>query len=99
MILHLCVNEARNVPLVAAQHFSQFIFRKIGLEVFDRLSRKIVEQFGVVVIGNIIEIHQATDDVIFRACLLDAALAHRDHINLAGSQMLRPQFVRYRRIL
>ena len=64
-----------------------------------RLAGQVVEQIGMVVVGDVVEIDQAADHVILQPRLLDAALAQRQHFQLIGAQVLDPQLVGNRRII
>ena len=67
MLLHLGVDEARDLALIAAQHLARVVLGKIALEVLHRLRGKVVEQIGMVVVGDVVEIHEAADHVVLRA--------------------------------
>ncbi|KFB74667.1 MAG: hypothetical protein AW09_000003 [Candidatus Accumulibacter phosphatis] len=62
------------------------------------LGSQVVEQVGVLVVGNIIEIHQAADDIVFQPRFVEAATAHCNHFQLIGAQVLYPEFVGNRRV-
>ena len=78
MVLHLGVDEPGDVALVAAQHLARVFFGQISLEVPHRLAGEIVKQVGMVVVGDIVKIHEAADDVIFEPGFFDAARPSRD---------------------
>jgi hypothetical protein len=49
MFLHPGVNEFSDVPLIAQLHLASVIFREIGAEVLNHLSREVIQQISVVV--------------------------------------------------
>lgn len=59
VILHLGMNEASDIPLVGAQNLLGVILGEVGAEVLDGLPGEVVEQVGVVVVGDIVEIDRA----------------------------------------
>jgi hypothetical protein len=54
------------------------------------LGGQVVEQVGVLVVGNIVEIHQPADDIVFQPRLVDAASAQRHYFALIRAQVLNP---------
>ena len=93
MLLHLRVDEQGDRLLVAAQHLARVIFREVSLEVLDHLCGQVIQQVGMIVIRNVIEIHQAADHVVLKPRFLDAAPPHRQDFQLiraagAGSTAL-----------
>ena len=56
-----------------------------------RLRGKVVEQIGMVVVGNVVEIDQAAHHVILQSASSSiAAAAKRQHFELVGAQVLNP---------
>jgi len=60
-----------------------------------RLRGQVVEQVGVLVVVNVIEIHEAADDVVLEPRLLHAAFAEAYHFVGSGAQELHPEFIGY----
>ena len=81
MVLHLGVDESRNVALVAAKHLARVFLGKIAFEMLHRLRGQIIEQIGMIVVRNIIEIHQAAHHVILQPRFLNAAAAQASTSN------------------
>ena len=54
------------------------------------LGGEIVQEVGVVVVGNVVEVHQAAHDVILEARFLDAAAPKGHDFKLVRAQVLDP---------
>ena len=75
------MDEPGNVPLVQAQNLPGVIFGKIAAEMLYDLPGEVIKQIGMFVIGHIIEIHQAADDVILQPRFFDAALSESQNFS------------------
>jgi len=64
MILHLSMDESCDIALITAQHFASVILGKIALEMLNCLRGQIVEKVGMVIVGNVVKINQATHHII-----------------------------------
>ena len=98
MLLHLRVNEPGDVPLVAAEHLARVVLGQVGPEVLHGLGGQVVKQVGMIVIGDVVEVHQAADDVVFQPGLLDPAASQGHHFGSARPEILDPQFLGHRRV-
>ena len=57
---------------------------------FATTSREIVEQIGMLVVGHVVEVDQAADDIVLQPLLIDIAGAEADTVDLPRSQMRGP---------
>jgi hypothetical protein len=57
------------------------------------LRSQIVEQVGMVIVGDVIEIHEARYHIIFQPCLFDTSSPECEHFTFVGPQRLNPQFL------
>jgi hypothetical protein len=74
VLLHLSVNEPGNLALVDLKDLSGIVFRKISQKVANGLGGEIVEQIGLMIVGNIVEIDEAGNDVVFDAAFGDVSI-------------------------
>jgi hypothetical protein len=99
MVLHLCVDEIGNLSLVQSQHLARILLGQVAAKVAHRLPRQVVEKIGVAVVGDVVEVDQTADDVVFTPRLVAAPSAKTDELRDAGAQILHPQLVRGRLIV
>lgn len=52
MALHLCMDGASNLALMQNEHLSGFFFGKVTAQVCDYLSRQIIKQVSMFIIGR-----------------------------------------------
>ena len=96
MRLHLHMDGARfanacaNVALVAAQHPARILLGQIALKMFHRLRRQVIEQVGMHVVGNVVEIDESADHIVLQSRFIDAAAAERNHFGSARPQIFDP---------
>lgn len=54
------------------------------------LGSQVIEQVGVVIVRNVVEVHQAADHVVFQTSLLDASPAQGNDLQVIRAQVLNP---------
>ena len=62
------MNEPGNFLLVKPETLPRVIFREVRKEMASYLLGQVVKQVGVLVVGNIVEIDEATNDVVLSCC-------------------------------
>ena len=79
MFLHLRVDESSNIASDnSASTFLVASCAQIRLEMLYRLRCKVVKQVGMVVVGDVVKVHQSANNVVFQSLFFDAASAERD---------------------
>ncbi len=84
------MDEAGDLALMVTENFCRLALRKVALKVLHGLCRKFVEQVGVVIVGDVVEVHQAADDVVSQSLLFDASDSNGKHLSLARAEILTP---------
>ena len=65
MLPHLHGNKTSYLSLVKTQDFARFVFGEIPSAMLDNLGSKLVQQVSLIVVGDVVEIDQTADDVVF----------------------------------
>ena len=90
VLLHLGVDEPCDLALMVAKHFCCLALREVAFKVRHGLCCKVVEQVGMVIVGDVVEVHQAADDIVFQSLLLNASDSNGNQLSLACAEILTP---------
>ncbi len=93
------MHKPRDFRLVKAKNLSRIVDGKVAFEMRNHLLSQVVEQLGMLIVGDIVEIDQPAHDVVFQALLVDTPATETDYIDLLSAQMPNPKLVVRRRIV
>ena len=85
------MDQLDELPLVVLEDISRIVLVQIRPEVRYDLTGQVVQQLGVVVIGDVVEVDQAADQVVLQPLLRRDASRGADPLLLIGPQVLDEQ--------
>jgi len=74
-LVHLGVDQGAQRALVKLKDFASFFLGQVAAKVADHLPGKVVQQIRLLVVRDIVEIHEAPDDIVLQPLFADSACA------------------------
>jgi hypothetical protein len=82
-----------DILLMVVEHLPYFLIGQIALEMLHRLSREVIEKIRVRVVRDVIEVDQATDDIVFHPWLTVPIAADGHGFALIRVKVVGPEFL------
>ena len=94
VVLHLRVDVLHQRLLMGLQDVEHFVFGlQVGLHVLHHLPGQLVEQLGVLVVVDVVEVHEPANQVVFEPLLWDHGVAAAQPETFVALQVLNQDFL------
>ncbi len=97
VLLHLGVNERRDLSLMEQQNVANLaLVLEVGPEVGYDLARELVEKVRLLVVADVVEVDEATHDIVLEPLLVATTFERADDLARVAREVLDQDLLRDR---